>query len=138
MIETGAKQDFDAVREASLHALPDIETLYVFGSRARGNARVDSDIDLAVLAKTPIDAARRFEAQREISALLDCDVDLIDLRNASTVLRSEVVNGGTPLFKRNAQETLAFEARVLSEYAALLDSTLDLREAIRQRGSIHA
>jgi len=69
---------------------------------------------------------RRFEAQRELSVLLD--IDLIDLRTASSVLRSEVVNGSQVLFQRDPGRVLAFEAGVLGEYADLLDATRSLRE----------
>ena len=130
--------DADAVCAAARRALPDIQALYVFGSRARGDARDDSDLDLAVLAAAPLDPLQRFEAQRELSAVLDCDVDLVDLRQASSVLRSEVVNGGMPLFQCNPQQILDFEARVLGEYADLLDATRDLRADVRQRGTVHA
>lgn len=128
----------DRVRDAVLHALPDAETIYLFGSHARGDARADSDLDLAVLGALPLDPIRRFEAQRDLSALLDCDIDLVDLRNASSVLRSEVVHGGKLLFQRNAAATLDFEARVLGEYAELLEATRALRSDVRARGRVHA
>lgn len=127
-----------ATRDAVLRVLPETEALYVFGSRARGDSRADSDLDLAVLTAEALDPMRRFDAQRELSAVLDCDVDLIDLRCASSVLRSEVVNGGIRLFQRDPQQALEFEARVLGEYAELLDATRALREDIRQRGSVYS
>lgn len=130
--------DADRVRDTVLHVLPDAEAVYLFGSHARGDARADSDLDLAVLGTTPLDSMQRFEAQRELSALLDCDVDLIDLRNASSVLRSEVINGGKLLFQHSAAITLDFEARVLGDYAELLEATRALRDDIRQRGRVHA
>jgi predicted nucleotidyltransferase len=125
------------IRDAVLHVLPDIEALYVFGSRARGDARPRSDLDLAVLGPALIDPLRRFEAQRELSTRLDVDVDLVDLRAASSVLRSEVINAGKALFQRDPQRVLAFEAAVLGEYADLLDATRSLREGVRARGRVH-
>jgi predicted nucleotidyltransferase len=129
--------DLHAAREAVLQAFPDIEALYVFGSRARGDAGPQSDLDLAVLGAAPLDALDRFNAQRELSAQLDVDVDLVDLHAASSVLRSEVVNGGKALYSRDADRTLDFEARVLGEYAELLEATRGLRESVREEGRVY-
>ncbi len=132
-ISTHPDPTLHLAREAVLHLLPGIEALYVFGSRARGDAKAHSDLDLAVLGEMPLDPLRRFEVQRELSAQLDQDVDLVDLCSASSVLRSEVVNGGRALFIQDAGRTLDFEARVLSEYADLLDATRSLREQVGVR-----
>lgn len=132
------RNDLEPIRDTVLRLLPEVETAYLFGSRARGDARSDSDLDLAILAPTPIEPLQRLQLQREMTALLDCDVDLVDLRHASSVLRLEVVKSGVRLFQRNPDCTLDFEARVLGDYADLLEATADLREDIHQRGRVHA
>jgi predicted nucleotidyltransferase len=124
--------------DAVLELFPDIEALYVFGSIARGEATAESDLDLAVLMATPIEPLVRFDMQRDLSARLGRDVDLVDLHNANSVLRSEVVNGGVSLFQRDPMRTLEFEARVLGEYADLLDATRELRGDIHVRGRVLA
>ena len=124
--------------EAVLRLMPDVEAIYLFGSRADSRARDDSDLDIAVLGAAPLPPLRRFEMQRELSALLGHDVDLVDLFAATTVLRLEVVTRGKLLYRRDADRTLDFEARVLGEYAELMDATRDLRMAVRDRGQVYA
>ncbi len=68
---------------------PHAEAVYVFGRFASRSATSASDVDLAVLAPTPLDPQARFEAQRELAVVLGRDVDLIDLARASTVLRQD-------------------------------------------------
>ena len=110
-----------------LEHFPDIEALYAFGSIARGDATADSDLDLAVLMNAPIEPLARLVAQRELSSRLGRDVDLVDLQTAGSVLRSEVVNSGVALFQRDPMRSLEFEARVLGDYAELVDATRALR-----------
>lgn len=72
-------------------SVPSLTALYRFGSQAKGTARPDSDIDLAILARDPIPNIRRFEIAQELAAQLHLDVDLVDLRTASTVMRMQVL-----------------------------------------------
>ena len=127
-----------SARDAVLRLLPDAEIVYAFGSRAEGAAYADSDLDLAVLGSAPLASVRRFELQRELSALLGIDVDLIDLGTANSVLRLEVVARGRRLSCRDPDRALAFEARVLGDYAELMDATRDLRADVRERGRVYA
>ncbi|MDI3466423.1 MAG: hypothetical protein OJF50_005244 [Nitrospira sp.] len=78
-------------------AIPDLIALYRFGSQAKGIARPHSDIDLAMLSHNPIASLHRFELAQELATRLHRDVDLIDLRAASTVMRMQVLSTGTCL-----------------------------------------
>lgn len=63
------------------------EQVYLFGSRARGDARPDSDYDLLVIVPARDDAPERMErrayrALRDLSPPLDVRVDLVIMTRA--------------------------------------------------------
>jgi predicted nucleotidyltransferase len=77
------------------HLPPQSARLWLFGSRARGNARRWSDIDIAVEPLRPLRAgllSEVREALEESSLLLD--VDLVDLSAADPPLKDAVKREG--------------------------------------------
>ena len=69
--------------------------VFLFGSRARGDSRVTSDIDLAIDSQVdlpPLSLAKLREALEECSVPVTCDV--VDLRSASAGLRQRVRSEG--------------------------------------------
>ena len=71
--------------------------VFLFGSRARGNARPNSDIDIAVLADAPLEAdtlARIREALEESS--IPYVVDVVDLATADPSFREHAMVGAVP------------------------------------------
>lgn len=111
--------------------------VYLFGSHASAEQRVDSDIDIAVLTTHPLDAHERFGLAEDLSRIVGRDVDLVDLRSASTVLRSQAVGRGKPLFVRNGAETEAFLDFVFADYARLNEERAEVLRDITARGRIH-
>jgi len=89
--------------EFTRQTIPDLIALYRFGSQAKGSARPESDVDLAVLAHHPIPALRLFELAQELAAQLHRNVDLLDLRSASTVMRMQVISTENALPHRMKQ-----------------------------------
>lgn len=68
----------DTVRAILVRRLPGIE-VRVFGSRARGDARVLSDLDLLLLPPEPLSALERFFLRDEFSESdLPFRVDIVD------------------------------------------------------------
>lgn len=65
---------------STLSRHPEIRLAIVFGSIARGTARADSDIDLAVLASRPLLAEDKMRLIADIAAATGRPVDLVDLR----------------------------------------------------------
>jgi uncharacterized protein len=70
-----------------------VTELSLFGSAARGETRPDSDIDLLVefLPGANVSLFRHFAAERELSALLNRNVDLVSKRALREPLRKEII-----------------------------------------------
>ena len=121
-----------------LARVPDAQAVYVFGSRADGTARAASDLDLAVLAPAPLDALARWEAQEALAAALGVDVDLVDLRSASTVMRAEVLRSGRVVLDADPTARAFWETWTMSAYALLNEERQGILDDVRQRGRVHA
>lgn len=118
-------------------ALPGLIALYRFGSTAGGETHASSDVDLAFLAVSPIDPLVRFQIQEHLAQRLGLDVDLVDLRNASTVMRMQVLSGGRLLATCDPTAQEAFEDYTYSAYARLNEERRDILEQIRREGRVH-
>ena len=118
-------------------AMPGTIAVYLFGSRARGDAARESDVDLAVLAPAPLDPVARFELQERIAAEFHASVDLIDLRSASAVLRVQVLEHGELLYEGDPHERARFEVAALSAYARLNEERRGILEDVARTGRVH-
>jgi predicted nucleotidyltransferase len=117
--------------------LPGIAILVVFGSRARGTHRPDSDLDVAVLPDTADSRARRY-LQADLAVALahlapEGRVDVILLDEAPEVLRQRIMETGRVLLNRAPEAWKELRVRTMREYG---DSEAYRRlyiEAQRQR-----
>lgn len=125
--------DHDVIVRTLDESLADLQAVYLFGSRARGDAADRSDFDVAVLTKVPLDKLRRWEVQERLASVLHADVDLVDLRAASTVLRVQVLKDGLVLKDSDLKARAEFEMYTLSDYCRLQEERREiLRDAQRQ------
>lgn len=118
-------------------AVPDVVAVYRFGSTVCGHERADSDVDLAVLAATPLDPVQRFALQEELAVALRRNVDLVDLRRASTVMAMQVVSTGEPIFIGNPVEQERFADYVFTSYARLNEERRAILQQVLLDGTIH-
>lgn len=100
-------------------AVFDPAVIYLFGSAARGVTHRESDLDVAFLPPEPCDPWAVFQAAQALALRLRREVDLVDLRRASTVLCKEVLRTGRRLATFRAREADEFEMYTLSDYARL-------------------
>ncbi|WP_153731025.1 type VII toxin-antitoxin system MntA family adenylyltransferase antitoxin [Sporosarcina obsidiansis] len=111
--------------------------LILFGSFAKGTEHGESDVDLAYLAEGSLSAYDRFMLAQRIASALGKDVDLIDIRQATTVFVAQIFSEGTVIYCRD-ENTLAKERiKAFSMYAALNEQRAEILQDIKERGFIH-
>jgi predicted nucleotidyltransferase len=100
------------------HAAGTPRLAFVFGSVARGTARADSDLDIAIDLDRPLtdDKLRLIDA---LAAASGRAVDLVDLRRAGVPLTGEILAGGLRLVGDVAAHG-ALTARHLTDVADFL------------------
>lgn len=106
--------------------LPELRLLVVFGSAAKGRARDDSDLDLAVLCDRVADLDRLYVALAP--RCRTSRLDLIDLRRAAPLLAFEVARSGHVLFDRESSHFRQFQSLAWRRYV----DTKKLRDAERR------
>ena len=79
----------------SVLAAHGVREAWLFGSIARGAARPDSDVDIAVAGCPP---EHFYRLAAELERVLDAPVDVIDLDRSPTAIRESVREDGSRLY----------------------------------------
>jgi predicted nucleotidyltransferase len=127
------KQTEKKITEFLKKKIPELLGIYIYGSFAENRLRPDSDIDIAFLTWEKISAVDKWKIQEELASLLDIDIDLVDLKDASVVLRAEVVENGTRIYTQNEYECDNFEVTTYSMYADLNETRKDILNDIEEK-----
>ncbi len=118
-------------------AMPDVIAVYRFGTWGTDAERADSDLDLAVLPRQRLSAARCWEIAQQLATLAGCHVDLVDLRAASTVMAAQIVSQGERLYCSDERQCTEYEDYTYSAYARLNEERREILQDIRKRGSVY-
>ena len=127
----------EAIVERLRSSVEGLVAVYLFGSVARGDDHPESDVDVAVLASRPLDAVLRWELQERLAVALGRDVDLVDLRAASAVLRVRVLAVATLLWTSGGAGRESFEAFALADYARLNEERRGILDDVARLGTVH-
>jgi uncharacterized protein len=115
-------------------------SIYLYGSRAAGGARPDSDYDFAVASSGPLPSGEVAELREELADVLPGapGVDCVDLARIPLTLAAQVLESGIVLIEGDANTRAALETRLMSMYAMLNEERREILEDIARRGSVYA
>jgi predicted nucleotidyltransferase len=111
-----------------------LAAVYLFGSVARGEARPDSDVDVAVLYRGELPRTLEglpLELEGELERLLRRPVDVIALNRAPLDLVHHVLHEGVLIAEPDRSARIRFEVKSRNEYFDLLPTL----ERYRRMGS---
>lgn len=135
---TVAGLDLVNVLTQALSGRQEILEAYLFGSQARGTARADSDVDVAVYMDPATDMNAGFGIDAAItadlmSALGRNNIDVVLLNRADPVLYHRVLRDGVRLLTRHPRATAGRESYALSRYFDFLPQLEKIRRAADAR-----
>ena len=89
---------------------------FLFGSSVTRGVEAARDIDVAIAFARPVSLLEQCELGAQLEQAVGREVDLVELDEASTLLRWEVVRDGIVLWARDGRDLADFRARVPLEY----------------------
>jgi predicted nucleotidyltransferase len=95
----------------ALKGRSDVHLAMLFGSRARGRARQDSDVDVAVVAPD-VDL---WALSADLSLPVGMEVDVVDLKDASYPLLNAVLRDGIPVHMGQKGALGSWRSRTISQ-----------------------
>lgn len=133
--------DLSAIIDIVLAHYPTIQAIYLFGSYGTADERAESDADIALLLP-PAEAKKvgslaATALQSELVHRIGRSVDLINLRQASTVLQKEVIIADRRIFDGDPSCAEEFEMLTLSYYQKLNEERAAIIESALAGGRFH-
>ena len=110
-----------------------LDTLWLFGSVARGRDRADSDIDLAALFRRRPSAKELLDVRADVERRLSRAVDLIDLEQASPIVARQVLRNGVLLVDGSPAHRTRFVSGLPGRYEDLLIVRRNVERALLER-----
>ncbi|MCP4418295.1 MAG: nucleotidyltransferase domain-containing protein [Chloroflexi bacterium] len=128
----------EQIIQTILTHFPQVQAVYLFGLYGTGAERPFSDVDIAILLPPEIAKAAGSlllgDLHLALAELLGREVDLVNLRQVSTVFQKEITLSGRQIYCADAYATDEFEMLVLSFYQKLNEERREILAAFAETG----
>ncbi|MCX7854959.1 MAG: nucleotidyltransferase domain-containing protein [Anaerolineae bacterium] len=125
-------EDLEALKRV-FGKYPEVRAVYLFGSIAEGRKGPESDLDLAIVPRSPAARARRLDILADLARAGFCNVDLIFLDTSDIVLRYEAVRLNRVVYQAEDFDPGEMYSRIVRQYLDFLPYLQVQREAYRRR-----
>lgn len=125
------QQKLQTAVEKIHQAIPEIIAIVIFGSYGTQYEKNSSDLDIAILAEKKISKIFLWKLAQEIAIKINRDVDLIDLRQASTVFKFHILTSGQLIDCANVKSFAFFETEAYSMYLHFQETRKEILEGYR-------
>lgn len=115
---------------------PDVSGIWLFGSNVSGTTTAASDIDLAILLPQKSNRIKLWQCAQSIAGAVNKEIDLIDLLEASTVMRNQIMREGKRIFDTDGFKCDMFETEALTEYLRFNEERREVLEDVKSRGKV--
>jgi len=87
--------------EEILNDYPEITIAILFGSTATGQAKKESDIDIAIATENALGVQKMVDIQLALSHILQKEVDLLDIHTLNGIILREIFKNGRIIIKKD-------------------------------------
>ncbi|MFF2501114.1 nucleotidyltransferase domain-containing protein [Peribacillus sp. NPDC058075] len=128
---------FQSIQEFLIDKI-DPSFIIVFGSYSKNTTHSDSDIDVAFYSQDSSHLTYEiFLLAQELADILKIDVDLVNLRTASTVFQAQIYTTGTVIYSKDDILLKNQQMTALSMYAKLNEERENILKKIGESGTIY-
>ncbi|HMD99720.1 MAG TPA: nucleotidyltransferase domain-containing protein [Terriglobia bacterium] len=135
-------KEYDAMVRIILQYYPSVQAIYLFGTHGTGDAWPDSDVDIALLLppehSRPQPHLMLTPCHDALADALGKPVDLLNVREVSTVFQKEIVHSGRRLYCTDENAVAEFEMLTLSHYQKLNEERKAILDSFEATGRAYA
>ena len=111
----------------------DIDLMIIFGSRAKGRERPDSDLDLGIWSSSKWSVDFHRECVEQITDFLPVPIDLIDLSKIDGPLLQEILCNGKKIYQQQDHLPGVLYVRLMDWRTGFMPAWEDMLEQRRKR-----